>query len=255
MAASRPSLASRTFTFVLLLSLPLYAAFLLIGLGILPETLAFALIPVATIAPLFAGLFTTPPGHRRTLLRRAMDWNTLSHRGWLVPGALLVPTVLALAMVPLLALGVSANTEGQAPLAMVPVLTVAFLIAAAAEELGWMGVAYGSLVSRMGRVGATTTLALVWVLWHVPFYVTTFSGILPILAHSTTVVALRFVMVWFYERGGRSVFLVILIHTSFNVALAVVPVYSMAEPLGMGAVACLMVTVAGGLWATGLGAK
>src|SRR5690606_12316352 len=50
--------------------------------------------------------------------------------------------------------------EGRAALA-------AFLLAAAAEELGWMGYAYAPLEARWGALGASLALGAFWAAWHV----------------------------------------------------------------------------------------
>ena len=194
MVHARLSVAGRFFAMTLLFSLPLYFCFLLIGLGALSADIALPLVTASPLPPLLAALAVTPRGQRGRLLRRAVDWTVLPHRGWFLSATVLVPAVLVIAMLLLWAVGVPI-ADGRAAVFMLPLLAVSFLFAAIGEELGWMGVAYEPMTARWGRTGGTVLLALLWVAWHLPFYVVTFPGPAAILAQATTVVALRFLMV------------------------------------------------------------
>jgi membrane protease YdiL (CAAX protease family) len=96
------------------------------------------------------------------------------------------------------------------------------------EEVGWRGFLLPQLLLRTNLFRATLVIIPIWGLWHVPLWW------LPGLPHHEWSFALFIALLlpitaifsWLYARGGRSVWLPILFHTSVNFALH----FSSVEP-------------------------
>lgn len=135
--------------------------------------------------------------------------------GELMPG---LPVAALQFVVPALAAAVLVyRREGRAALA-------AFLLAAAAEELGWMGYAYAPLEARWGALGASLALGAFWAAWHVVPHLTGGRDAAWIAWWALGTVGVRVLQVWVYEGTGRSLFAVVAMHASFNVAWQLFPV-------------------------------
>ena len=59
-------------------------------------------------------------------------------------------------------------SETRIPFMTIPVLFVAFFIAAAGEELGYTGYAIDPMQDRWGALKAGIILGLIWAVWHYP---------------------------------------------------------------------------------------
>jgi membrane protease YdiL (CAAX protease family) len=94
------------------------------------------------------------------------------------------------------------------------------------EEPGWRGFALPRLQSRYGALRANLLLGILWTCWHLPDFLTVaqkggpgadlsilFSGFLVFLLE---VMALTFIFTWVFNHTGGSVFIAILLHTSYN---------------------------------------
>lgn len=86
------------------------------------------------------------------------------------------------------------------------------------EELGWRGYLLPALEKHMRLSTASLLLGVIWALWHLPFFVLPSS---PMYKESlpdfiVQVVLLSVAFAWLYWRSGRSLLLVMLLHSSFN---------------------------------------
>src|SRR4029450_7876985 len=97
---------------------------------------------------------------------------------------------------------------------------------------------------RWGALKASLVLGVVWAIWHgIPFVQT---GNPPnwIVWQSLKTVAMRIVIVWIYNKTGKSVFAAILYHTSDNVSWSLFPNYgSHYDPLVTGLLTCLAAVI------------
>jgi membrane protease YdiL (CAAX protease family) len=95
----------------------------------------------------------------------------------------------------------------------------------AGEEIGWRGYALPRLTARFGSARASLLLGVLWACWHLPqFYIAgadTYHQSL--LVWAPQVVALSVVSAWLYERTGRSLALVMLLHAAVNNTKDIVP--------------------------------
>jgi membrane protease YdiL (CAAX protease family) len=91
----------------------------------------------------------------------------------------------------------------------------AFLFVALGEEPGWRGFLQPMLQRRLGVLGATSCVAVVWAVWHAPLLGAEFAWeIVPPFLLS--VVAAAFVLAWVFNSAGGSVLLPMLMHATVN---------------------------------------
>jgi membrane protease YdiL (CAAX protease family) len=95
----------------------------------------------------------------------------------------------------------------------------------AGEEIGWRGYALPRLAGRVGLARASIFLGVIWACWHLPFFFipgADKSGqSFPV--YFLQVVALSVAAAWLYWRTNRSLLLVMLMHSSVNQTVGLVP--------------------------------
>lgn len=97
-----------------------------------------------------------------------------------------------------------------------------------AEEIGWTGFLQDRLQDRYSPLKLSALVTLPWALWHLPdFFVDegwTIAQVAPALVFLVIeIVALffaRILIVWLYDRTGRSVLLVAVFHASFDATIS-----------------------------------
>ena len=135
---------------------------------------------------------------------------------WYLPILLLMPAIYLLAYGIQRLLG--RPLPGlQFPLGTLLALFVVLLIAALAEEIGWMGYATDPLQARWGALGAAIILGLVWAAFHLVADLQGGHALGWIAWHRSGAVALRVLIAWAYNNTERSVLAAALLHTSDNV--------------------------------------
>jgi membrane protease YdiL (CAAX protease family) len=112
--------------------------------------------------------------------------------------------------------------------AAAPALFAMFFIGAIPEEIGWTGYATEPLQKRYGILGAGLIIGVFWALWHVPMWSAPggWEGqdrTLAIAGQTVSVVLMRVAMGWMYARGGRSLFLAIVLHAAYNTCWKLFP--------------------------------
>jgi membrane protease YdiL (CAAX protease family) len=114
--------------------------------------------------------------------------------------------------------------------AFLPLLLMTALFFGGNEEPGWRGFALPRLQDRFSPVRSTLVLGLLWAPWHLPILFATddadhglgASGVLVLAALTLlTIVGYAFAYTYLVNKTG-SVLLCILLHASFNVAMAAV---------------------------------
>lgn len=182
----------------------------------------------ALTLPVSAGMFAAPlvavallaPRSLPRSLRRAMAVTSIRPRRRLVTLACLMPALLGgVAAVEALA----GRTSGQVDLVALPVLVVAFWMAAAAEEVGWTAHATPALRRRLGRFATALTLGVVWAGVHVIPYAQAGHDASWIAWQCLFTVAARWLILTAFEETSRNLAAAVLVHASINVAIAVVP--------------------------------
>lgn len=123
----------------------------------------------------------------------------------------------------------------------VPALVLGFLFGGISEEFGWRGFLLPRMQRRFGFIGAGFIIGGLWALWHLePEYV----GVLMtdgwsafwakesvnLTAYVKETIPATFIMIWLFNRSKGSIFLMIVIHSSFNACVMVLPLIWEQKP-------------------------
>ena len=182
------------------------------------------------MGPAFAAVVVTlgwrGTGALRDLGRRAVRWRGVGRWWWSVPAVLALGAVgLAVAA----ATGTPVDLGGLAEYSGAPVVSVLVLfgyvlvVNGYGEELGWRGLLADGLVDRVGEVRTALLVTVAWGVWLLPLFWVV-DGFRP-LRPATVVAGLGLlagsvVLTRLYVGSGRSVLLVALWHTAFDLMTA-----------------------------------
>src|SRR5438046_8834702 len=119
--------------------------------------------------------------------------------------------------------------QGRAPLSLLPSLVlfvyVFFLGGPLGEEPGWRGFALPRLQRRYGPLVGSLILGTIWAFWHLPlFWAPAWNlppTILNIVMFVVAAIAFTIVMTWVFNNTRGSLFMAVLVHTSFDTVLAI----------------------------------
>ncbi|WP_017569379.1 CPBP family intramembrane glutamic endopeptidase [Nocardiopsis halotolerans] len=222
------------------------------------------MLPGAYLGPIFSAYLVTRvvdgrKGVRRwmgRILRWRMNWR------WYALALVGVPALI------ILCAGLFSEGDVRAPALMalafyVPGLVLQFVTTGLAEEPGWRDFALPRIQPYFGPLLGTVVLGVVWGIWHLPLFVTEWSGY-PNTAwkdpfvFTAMCVAISVVMTWVFNRTGESLPIAILMHASVNNMMSIV-VFDMFPSLeqthgymswvlfvGFGAIAAVLVVVTRG---------
>lgn len=170
------------------------------------------------------------------LLRRALIWRVSP--GWYL-FVLFWPPLLVLAGGMIAGLLGSATPDYAAPPVLElyplppelmevgpwPVLPFIFLQnlligSAMGEEIGWRGFALPRLQARMGALGASLVLGVVWAVWHLPLYLTPGHPLSDVFLGWTllAIVGDAILFTWIFNHTRGSLLLALLFHASIATA-------------------------------------
>lgn len=119
-----------------------------------------------------------------------------------------------------------ANSSGVEMILMVPLLFLVVTIING-EELAWRGFALPRLQKHNSALSASLLLGFVWVLFHLPLFLTNtgFPLDLPgILSRSIQLVGASVIFTWLYNHSHGSVLLAYLLHGSVNTWTRIFPI-------------------------------
>jgi membrane protease YdiL (CAAX protease family) len=151
------------------------------------------------------------------LLRRALDYQRIRPRRWLPVIVLLMPAITTVTYA-LARAGGATLRNPRIPVPGMALLFLVFLVAALGEELGWTGYAIDPLQERLGVLAAALLLGAVWAVWHIVAMVQAGQSAAWIAWGCLDMVATRVLMVWLYDRAGKSVFAIALFHAMANLS-------------------------------------
>lgn len=153
--------------------------------------------------------------------------------GWTLLAVFFFPAMIIIAwgLASLLGLGVEyPSLWGRPVLEVLPLYTLTFcltaLVLGGMEEPGWRGLMQPALQNRYSPLAAALVVAFFWSLWHLPLYL---NGFYPgdllggMLGGFIYRILLAIFLAWFYNRSGGNLFLMIILHTSFNVMVNFLP--------------------------------
>jgi len=250
--ASQGNLPLDYFVFVFMLAVP----FWLFGGGKLLLPINLPLGALVTFVPMTAAAILSYRQNGLTglkgLFKKAWDYRNTRQRIWYVPALLLAPVIYVSSYAVMRLTGLPLPDPITIPVQLVPVLFVMFFIGDTGEELGWSGYAIDPMQNRWGAVKASLVLGVVWAIWHTIPFVQTGNGATWVAWQALKTVAMRMVIVWIYNKTGKSVFAATLFHTADNVSWSLFPNYaSHYDPFVTG----LMTWVAAGIVIIGWGSK
>ena len=142
---------------------------------------------------------------------------------WWAAAALTQPALLILAAL------IYALFYGSLPVDPIPLESAAFLmvnvimllIATLGEEIGWHGVALPGLQSRYSALVSGFILALLWGIWHIPFWLLldTFDefGFAYLALNFMLVFPLTFNINWIFNHTRASLLMPVVFHLTFNI--------------------------------------
>ncbi len=160
----------------------------------------------------------------RALLARVVDRPAGQARWYAV--AALLPVAVGLLAWALLWLGGRADPVLPAPLALLPLLLTAMVVAAACEELGWAAHAGDPIRRRFGTLGTGLLLGLFWAVWHLVPLLQAGHGAAWIGGWFLGTVASRMIIVGLCAATG-GVSAAIFMHAMINITAAYLPGYDM----------------------------
>ncbi|MEV4079416.1 CPBP family intramembrane glutamic endopeptidase [Nonomuraea fuscirosea] len=193
-----------------------------------------------------AGILTYRHGGRPELVRllkRAVDYFD-ERRGWYLFAIVVTPAIALMSYGVAWLMGLVHYSKLPTPLAAVPVVFLAFLLAAAFEELGWAGYATDPLRRRFGVLGAGLILGAFWGAWHLLPLIQAHHGPLWIMGWFVGTLGLRTIVVWLFYKTGKSVLSAMLIHAMANVCAAAIPDYTMTHSVLISGVLTAIVAAA-----------
>ncbi len=174
--------------------------------------------------------------------RRCFSVRRIRPLWWLIIFA--VPALLMLASVVISrALGdglpgmLQWNQLAANPLSWPLAILMAFLSGPFAEEFGWRGYSLDPLLKRLGVVGASLVLGVIWCVWHLPMFWMPDTwrgqigwGLYGFWMNLIYTIGLTGVMTWVYLNTDRSILSAFLMHFTSNfTANLVFPVSSQVE--------------------------
>jgi len=167
---------------------------------------------------------------------------------WFLPALLLLPAIYFLSYVVMRWTGLPLP-DSQISFVSIPVFFILYFTSAFGEELGWMGYVVDPMQKQWSALKTGVILGGVWAIWHIVPHLQQSLSANWILWQSIHSVALRILIVWFYNNTGRNLLTTILVHTMDNVSWSLFPNYgSYYDPFITGTITCLMALLVIFLW-------
>lgn len=173
-----------------------------------PPGYAIGLAGLSALGPTLAAvLLARREGRLRELFRR---WR--AHPGWVLL-ALLTPMALHM-IANLLELALGGRPSQWVYLPVTAEHVAALVMFSVGEEIGWRGYAHPRVTARLGMVGGSIVLGVVWAVWHLLYCVTP-TGSFDVMGFGLGGLELSLYAIlfaWIVERAGRSLTVAIALH-------------------------------------------
>jgi membrane protease YdiL (CAAX protease family) len=219
--------AGSPWTFFLLamaLAAPAWVLGAATGIQLLP---GLPIAAVSVLAPVIAGLILRwregGAAGAGAFLARAGDVRRIGHPLWFA-ALLLLPIGIGVATFFALRLARIAVPAPQISPMTVLALSALFFVAGTCEELGWSGYAIDPLQARWGPLRASLVVGAVWVVFHYVPLAQAHRSAAWIAWWTLGTLSQRVIMVWLYNRTGRSVFGESVFHASTNLVWQLFPI-------------------------------
>lgn len=213
------------FLLVFTLTIPFWLLSSMVKINGLPDNLPVTDIG-ATFVPLIAAALLIYREEKfagvKELLKRIFDYRRIQNKAWYIPIIFLMPALYLLTYWVMRLIGIPVADVWQIP-PLTPLLFLAFFIAAAGEELGYMGYAIDPMQSRWGALGACLIMGPIWAIWHFPSMIQIGQSPGLMAWGFLATVGFRILYVWLYNNTGQCIFGVILFHALGNTGRSIFP--------------------------------
>lgn len=199
-------------------------------------TLSFPIVAAALVASLVGGWVISSAVAKNSSIHMRMA-SILPRRlpaGWAILSFTFYPVMILAAWGLAWLLGMPVEYPGlwgQPLFEVLPLyaltFSLTFLAQGGNEEPGWRGFMQPELQKRFSPLTAAVLVSLAWSLWHLPLFLNGFyagSLVGGMIGGAVYRVLLAIFMAWFYNRSGGSIFLMVLLHTTFNMMVSYLPV-------------------------------
>lgn len=130
--------------------------------------------------------------------------------------------------------------SGAAVMPWLALVAFVLVVNGLGEEIGWRGFLVDRLAPRLGLVRTALVVAAVWAPWHLPIFWVSESfadfGLPGTVGWLVSITAGSVVLAWVYLGSGRSIWVVALWHTAFNMVTATAAGAGLAGPVVSAAV-------------------
>ncbi len=229
------------FLLVFILTIPFLVLGALTGIDLLP---GLPIAALAVVCPVIGALILVYRQNKmngvKALLKRSFDFKRVQNGWWYLAPLLLTPVITGLAFIVQRATGTPVP-DLQIKLMPTVMLFIVFFVSAIGEELGWSGYALDLLQACWGVLRAGLILGVVWAVWHYIPLAQEHRSAVWVAWWSLWTISARMIMVWLYNRSGRSIFLMVLYHMMSNVVWQLYPVNgSFFDPVVFGIITALV---------------
>jgi membrane protease YdiL (CAAX protease family) len=190
----------------------------------------YTTIMIATfVGPFLSAFIITAITEGKTgighLLRSLVLWRVGFK--WYLFALIGLPAIMVLSVITLP--GALSSFQGFAGVAPLPTLAlfvyIFFLGGPLGEEPGWRGFALPRLQRRYGPLVGSLILGPLWACWHLPIFLIPSWNLPPtifnIVMFVIAAIAFAVVMTWVFNNTKGSLFMAVLVHTSFDWVLAI----------------------------------
>lgn len=223
---SKKHIIIKYFLLVILLSIP----FWVLGAFVDISNMIPIQLPISALmffCPALAAFILTSKsgkkGDLKLLLNRIFDFDKIKNKWWLLLAILLIPAIMYLTYIEMIFLHYTLP-KPEIKLSTVLIFALVFFIGSIGEEVGWTGFVTDPLQQRFGALIAALILGIIWAVWHIIPYIQTHRNATWIVWQCLGTVALRIIMVWIYNNTSRSLFAIIVCHTTINMSVNLFPV-------------------------------
>jgi len=190
----------------------------------------YATIAIASfVGPFLSAFIMTGMTERRKgvgrLLRQLVLWRVGLR--WYLFALIGLPAIMVLSVIFLPgALASFQDFGGLAPLPLFFLFVYIFFLGGPlGEEPGWRGFALPRLQRRYGPLVGSLILGPIWAFWHLPlFWAPAWNlppTVLNLVIFVIAAIAFTTVMTWVFNNTKGSLFIAVLVHTSFDMVLAI----------------------------------
>lgn len=139
------------------------------------------------------------------------------------------------------------------PVLAAPLMWVALLVLAYAEEGGWRGFAVPKLLERHGLLATALVVGVLWAAWHVPslFVIENYRelGVSSLPGFFIGIVSGSIFLAWLYRASGGSVFICALWHATYNLFAGTAAAHgTVAAVVSMGVMTWALIIVVIEIW-------